>query len=517
MVIDMDQFNLIKVNVNQFYGIEIDPFASYIAKVAMWIIDHQMNVEASIYIGATYARLPLKEQAEIVNKNSLLINWHNVLDIRECNFILGNPPFVGNYRMTEEQTGELKSIAKGLKKVGQMDYVAGWFIKAAEYIEDTNIRVGFVSTNSIVQGEQAINLWPYLMETKKIKIFFAHQTFKWTNEARGKAAVYCVIVGFSHKDVLQKTLFTYPNISGEPVYSIVKNISQYLFDSPTSFIKTRSKPFSDVPPMVYGTKPVDGGNYIFNEEEMIKFIKAEPLSEKYFVKYIGADELIYNKPRYILYLKDCLPQDLRKMPLVRARMLAVQEKRRDSPKVATRKWGDTPALLTEDRYEKTDVLIIPIHTSENREYIPIAYYSKDTMGSNAVFQISNANSYLFGVLTSRMHMDWMRLVAGRLESRYRYANTIVYNNFVFPETNEKEKRKISQLADQILSIRNMYYQTGSTLADLYDSINMPVELRKAHSELDIAVEKAYRGKRFNNNSDRLTHLLTLYAEKTNKK
>lgn len=516
MVLDIQQFELIKVNVNQFYGIEIEPFASYIAQVAMWIIDHQMNVEASIFLGATYARLPLKEKAMIQNDNSLLLDWNLLLPSDECNYILGNPPFIGYTLLTDSQNKEMELITAGTGVGGALDYVGAWYIKAGRYIQNTNIRVAFVSTNSITQGEQAIALWKCLFNNYKINIFFAHHTFKWTNEARGKAAVYCIVIGFSNKEIPTKTLYTYPDITEQAISTKASHINQYLLDAPNLFIERRRKPISDVPPMVKGSQPTDGGHFIFTEEEKNEFLKNEPLAEMYFLKFVGGKELINNTYRYMLYLKDCPPQELRKMPYVRERVLAVQKMRLESKKPATRKWAENPTLLTEDRYEKTDVLVIPRHSSENREYVPIAYYSSDTICSDAVFQISNANAYLFGILNSKMHMDWMRLVAGRLESRYRYSNTIVYNNFVFPVPTEKQAKEIARLAEEILSIRKKYFLTGSTLADLYDSVYMKPDLRKAHSNLDMAVDKAYRGKRFDSASERLAFLFDLYEKQTSK-
>lgn len=514
MVLDIEQFDKIKVNVDQFYGIEIEPFASYIAQVAMWIIDHQMNVEASIFLGGTFARLPLKEKAMIVNDNSLTLNWNSLLDARDCSYILGNPPFVGYTELKGEQPKDMERITAGTGIGGTLDYVGAWYIKAARYIQYTNIKVAFVSTNSIVQGEQAISLWNCLFNMYQINIFFAHHTFKWTNEARGKAAVYCVIIGFSATEIQPKTIYTYPNITEQAISIKANNINQYLIDAPNIFIKRRSKPISNVPKMVKGSQPTDGGNFIFTQEEKESFIKIEPLSEKYFIKYVGARELINNNPRYILYLKDCPPQELRKMPFVGERVLSVQKTRLESNKAATRKWADFPTLLTEDRYEKTDVLAIPSHSSENREYIPIAYYSSNTVISNAVFQISHANEYIFGILNSRMHMDWMRLVSGKLESRYRYSNTIVYNNFVFPTPSERQEAEITGLSNHILSLREKYFETGSTLADLYDSVYMPADLRKVHTDLDKAVDKAYRAKKFDSSSDRLDYLFDLYLNHT---
>lgn len=347
MVLEIDEF--VWIDVDQFYGIEIDEFASQIAQVALWLIDHQMNMLVSNEFGEYFVRLPLKKKANIVYGNSLQINWNDVVPSKNLSYILGNPPFVGSSIMSDEQKEDIKPIIEKIKNSGSLDYVTAWYIKAADYIQLTKIKVGFVSTNSIVQGDQAIVLWKHLFYTKRITIHFAHQTFKWTNEARGKAAVYCIIVGFSNFPDLPKSLYSYPDISGDPTMSTVKNINQYLLDAPTVFIEKRSKPISNISPMLYGTKPTDGGNFLFSEEEMKDFINLEPLSAAYFKKWIGARELTTGQHRYVLYLKDCPPNELRKMPYVMERIEAVKKMRLESKKEATRKWAEFPTLFAEDR------------------------------------------------------------------------------------------------------------------------------------------------------------------------
>ena len=500
----------VKVDVDQFYGIEIDEFASQIAQVALWLIDHQMNMKVSNEFGEYFVRLPLRKRPHIVHGNALLLDWESVVSKDELNYILGNPPFIGNYLMTPKQKADTKAVTSVIDKPGQMDFVAGWYIKSAQYIRFTKIKVGLVSTNSIVQGEQAITLWKYLMYQLDVEIHFAHQTFQWNNEAKGKAAVYCVIVGFSSMKGLPKTLFSYPSIKGEPTSKSVDSINQYLLEAPTIFIEKRSKPIDNVPRMIYGTKATDGGNLIFTEKEKEEFIQKEPLSEKYIRTWIGAKELINGYRRYCLYLKDCPPSELRKMPYVLERVQAVREMRLASTDSSTLKWADSPTLFQTDRTVKGDMLIIPATSSENRKYLPIGYFEAGTIANNAVFQLPNADDYVFGILNSSMHMAWMRTVGGRLKGDYRYSNTLVYNNFVFPEPTEKQKSDIEKKAQKILEVRSKY--PDSTLADLYDSLATPPDLLKSHQDLDKAIEKAY-GSTFKTDEERVEFLFELYQEK----
>lgn len=503
--LSLDFNNIIKCNVSQFYGIEIDSFSAQIAQVALWIVDHQMNIEASLYFGASFARLPLSEHANIANDNSLDVNWGDILDPRDCDYLLGNPPFIGARLMTKEQKDDVKKVFEGTKGFGDLDYVSCWFMKASNYANN-HTKVSFVSTNSIVQGQQATLLWEQLFE-KGVHINFAYRTFKWNNEATGVAAVYCVIIGFSKKNEKDKKIYENENMI------TVKQINQYLLDAPTIFIKKRSKPIEDsVPPMMFGSTPIDGGNYLFTKKEMMEIVEKEPLSEKYFRPWIGSKELVNNYQRYCLYLADCPPQDLRNMPYVLKRVEAVRKLRSESSRKNTREAADFPTRLADDRTVNEEILIIPRVTSENRNFIPIGYFEYPAICSDSAFQLVNADKYLFGILNSSMHMAWTKTVCGRLKGDYRYSNTIVYNNFVFPDPTEDQKKAIEKKAQKILDVRNYY--TNSTLADLYDSLTTPPDLFKAHQELDNVVEKAYRSKKFENDTDRLSHLFNLYKKMT---
>lgn len=508
MTLDIDLW--VKIDVDQFYGIEIDEFASQIAQVALWLIDHQMNMKISNEFGEYFVRLPLRKRPHIVHGNALLIDWESVVSKDKLSYILGNPPFVGSSLMTREQKEDLRQVTKVIPKSGSLDFVAGWYVKSADYIRGTKIKVGLVSTNSVVQGEQAIILWRYLMYQKDVEIHFAHQTFNWTNEAKGKAAVYCVIVGFNSMVGIPKTLYSYPNIKGDPTSKSVDIINQYLLEAPIIFIERRREPLSGVPPMLYGTKPTDGGNLIFTKEEKEDFIQKEPVSEKYFRPWVGSRELVNGYQRYCLYLANCPPAELRKMPYVRERAEAVRKMRLGSKKAATRDLADFPTRLAEDRVTDNDILIIPRVTSENRNFIPIGYYEYPTVCSDSAFQLVDADDYLFGILNSSMHMAWMRTVGGRLKGDYRYSNTIVYNNLVFPEATEKQKKDIEKSARKILDVRSKY--TNSTLADLYDPLATPPDLLKAHRDLDRSVERAY-GKTFKTDEDRVAFLFEKYQEK----
>lgn len=500
----------VKVDVDQFYGIEIDEFASQISQVAMWLIDHQMNMKVSKEFGEYFVRLPLTKRPHIVHGNALNLDWKEIVSQKELNYILGNPPFIGSSLMTKEQKFDLKQVTKSIPKAGLLDFVTAWYVKSADFIRGTKIQVGLVSTNSVVQGEQAIVLWKYLMYQKDVNIHFAHQTFQWNNEAKGKAAVYCVIIGFSCMTGLPKTLYSYPNIKGKPTGKSVKIINQYLLEAPVVFIEQRRKPISDVPLMIKGSQPTDGGNLLFKEDEMNEFIRKEPLSRKYFRPWIGSRELVNGYQRYCLYLANCPPKELRKMPHVMERVEAVREMRLQSKKAATRKWADFPTRLTEDRTVEGDILIVPSVTSEHRKIIPMGYFEHGTIATNAVFQVTNADMYLFGILNSAMHMAWMKTVCGRLKGDYRYSNTLVYNNFIFPEATEKQKNDIKEKAQRILNVRKKY--ADSTLADLYDTLTTPPDLLKSHNDLDKSVDKAY-GKIFKTDEERVAFLFKKYKER----
>ncbi|EZH64286.1 methylase (plasmid) [Bacillaceae bacterium JMAK1] len=506
--------DMVRIDVDQFYGIEIEDFSAQVTQVAMWIIDHQMNMMISEEFGQYMIRLPLRRSPNVVHGNALLLDWgKEVLKGREASYIFGNPPFVGSSYMTPEQKSDAKHIFKSIGvPTGQLDFVAAWFIKAVDVIQGTKTRVAFVGTNSIVQGQQANTLWKYILKRKGMVIEFAHQTFRWNSEAKGKAVVYCVIVGFSKDRHRKKHLFTYPDINGEPTLVSARNINHYLVDAETIIIQKINDTLSDVPKMIKGSSPVDNGNYLFNEDEMIDFINKEPLSEKYFRKWIGASELINDRRRYCLYLKYCPPNELQRMPKVKELMEAVRAFRLKSTKKATVRWAQYPREFPENRVSEDDFLVIPRVTSENREYVPIGYFTSDSICSDSAFQIPNATPYIFGILNSSMHMAWVRTIAGRLKGDYRYSNTLVYNTFPFPEPTDKQVKEIEKHVGIILDVRNEYFEQGNTLAHLYDPIAMPQKLRKVHIALNNAVDRSYGFRKEKMDEKRMEFLIDRYVE-----
>jgi len=511
----LDVGELIKVNVNQFYGIEIEEFPSQIAQTAMWLIDHQMNRLVAKRFGQYFVRIPLKEAATIIQGNALKTNWEDIIPKEELNYILGNPPFLGARVMTKEQSQELITIFNGMKNVGNLDYVCAWYKKACDYIQVTDIRCAFVSTNSICQGQQVPIIWKEMFQNG-IHINFAHQTFKWSNEARGKAAVYCIIVGFSLQDEKEKTLFIYEDIKAEPKAITARQINAYLMDAENVFIESRTETIvASMPQMVFGNMPNDGGHLIIEENEYDEFIKAEPQAKKFIRKFLGANEFINNKKRYCLWLVGAKPEELRECPRIMERIAKVKEHREKSKREATQKLSRFPSLFGEIRHPKDgNYLLIPAVSSERREYIPMGFIDCSNISSDANLIIPHATLYHFGVLTSRMHMAWMRATAGRLELRYRYSKDVVYNNFPFPNASKAQKEAIIQKAQEVLEAREKY--PTSSLADLYDPLTMPKELAKAHKELDLAVDKLYRKTPFKDDTERVAFLFELYKQLTNK-
>jgi len=491
------------VNVHQFYGIEIEEFPAQIAQVAMWLMDHQMNIEVGNHFGEAYARIPLKSSATIVCGNALQIAWESVVTKDKLSYILGNPPFVGYTYQTAEQKRDMAAIFAGNKRAGKLDFVAAWYKKAADYATNTAIQCAFVSTNSITQGEQATTLWQPLME-QGLSINFAHRTFKWSNEARGVAAVHCVIIGFTmspgHK---LKKLFDENGVPHE-----VPNINSYLTAAENVFVDVRTKPLCDVPEMSSGNRPADGGHLIIEDVDYEEFISAEPMTLPYIKRLLGAKEFLNNKRRWCLWLVGVSPSELRKMPRVMARVELCRQDRLNAPDEGRRKLADKPALFRETKNPST-CIVIPEVSSERREYIPMDFLDSSTICTNLLQIIPNATLYHFGVLISTMHMAWTRAVCGRLKSDYRYSNKLVYNNFPWPEVDEKQQVKISELAQKVLDARALY--PSSSLADLYDPNTMPPELIDAHRKLDAAVEKAY-GRRFSNDADRVAFLFEKYEE-----
>jgi len=478
LMVDIDFVDLLKVDVEQFYGIEYEGFPCQIAQVGMWLIDHQMNMRVSDEFGVYHARLPLTQSATIVHGNALRINWEDVVSKHELSYILGNPPFVGRRYRTPEQIEEVDMYFS----YKDIDYVACWHKKSANLIQNTNIRCAFVSTNSITQGEQVSALWEELMTDLKITINFAHKTFKWSNEAKGKAAVYCVIVGFSTANKTDKQL-SYFNEMGEIQCIIANNINGYLQDAPNVFIKSRSKPLCNAPIMKNGNVPLDGDALKIEDSDYSLFENCP-----YVKKLIGGRELLHNEKRYVLWLVGANPAEIKKMPHVIQRIEMCRQARLKAKDAGTKKLADTP-MFFRDTNNPENYIALPMVSSERRKYIPMAYLDSDTIPTNQVQTIPNATLYHFGVLTSNVHMAWTRAVCGRLKSDYRYSKDIVYNNFPWAQADDKQKADIEKLAQAVLDARGMY--PTSSLADLYDPLTMPPGLLKAHRTLDTAVMKLY--------------------------
>jgi hypothetical protein len=505
----LDISHLSRINVDQFYGIEIEEFPAQIAQVAMWLMDHQMNMILSSEFGLYYVRLPLKTRPGIKKGNALTEDWKKLVAPKDLSYILGNPPFVGSKFLSDDQRNEMAAIFSNSKKSGILDYVSAWYVKAAEYIQNTDIKVGFVSTNSITQGEQVGPLWDLLLNKFGIKIHFAHRTFKWSSQARGKAAVHCVIIGFAISKPDDPTLFDYDTPDAEAHQIKVGHINPYLVDAPDVLLFNRSSPICDVPKIGIGNKPIDDGNYLFTKEGKDSFIALEPLSEKWFRPWIGSDEFINGYERYCLWLGDCPPDELRKMPEVMKRVEAVRQSRLRSKSEPTIKLAETPTRFHVENMPKTPYVVIPKVSSERRKYIPIGFISPEILSSDLVFVVPNASLYHFAILTSGMHMAWVRYVCGRLKSDYRYSIGIVYNNFPWPEPSEKQRSNIEKAAQSLLDARSKF--PSSNFADLYDPRSMPQELVKAHIRLDAEVEKTY-GNRFASDGDRVAFLFEKYLE-----
>ena len=481
--------NPIQVSISQFYGIEINDFAVTVAKTALWIAESQMMKETEDIVHMSLDFLPLKSYANIVEGNALRMDWETVVPKHKLSYIMGNPPFVGYSLQSTEQKKDILSIyvdekGKPYKTAGKIDYVSGWYFKAAQLMVNTTIRTAFVSTNSITQGEQVAAVWKPLYDRFGIHIDFAHRTFRWDSEASLKAHVHCVIVGFSTTATARAKLIYTSERS-----QVVSNINAYLMDAPTIFLESLSKPLCAVPAMKSGGKPVEGGNLIFTEDEKAEFIAKEPMAEQFMRPFVGSDDFINGHPRWCLWLLNATPKELRAMPLVMERVERVREFRAASVKAATREYANYPTRFMEIKQPETDYLIIPATSSENRRYIPIGYLDKNTIASNAASFVPSATIYDFGILTSNVHMAWMRAVCGRLEMRYRYSVNIVYNNFPWPTPTDAQKAKIEQTAQAILDARALY--PDASLADLYDEVAMPPELRKAHQQNDRAVMQAY--------------------------
>lgn len=510
----MDFGNPIKVSIDQFYGIEINDFAVTVARTALWIAENQTMQETEGIVHMDLDFLPLKTSAHIVRENSLRIDWNDVVPKNRLNYIMGNPPFVGYSLQSPGQKKDILSIyvdRKGspYKNAGKIDYVSGWYFKAAELIQGTNIRAAFVSTNSITQGEQVAGVWKPIYERFGIHIDFAYRTFIWDSEANLKAHVNCVIIGFScSRNDDKRKLF-----SGERM-QLVSNINPYLVNAENIFIDGRSTPLCDVPILLNGGKPTEGGYLILSELEKDSLLKEEPLASAFIRPYMMGKDFIHRKPRYCLWMVHADPSILKKCPKVLDRIEKVREYRLKSPKAATKKKAATPMLFDEVRECKTDYVAIPKVSSERRRYIPMEYLKAEIIPGDKLFMIQGSTLYHFGVLTSNIHMSWMRAVCGRLEMRYSYSNTIVYNNFPWPEPTDAQRQKIERTAQMILDARALY--PGASLADLYDPLTMPPELLKAHQQNDRAVMAAYgispKDEAFRNEAACVAMLMQRYQE-----
>lgn len=501
---------LIKVNISQFYGIEINDFACTVAKTALWIAESQTLKETSAIAGRPIDFLPLKTNAYIHEGNALRLDWSEVIAPEKLNYIMGNPPFVGGMLMSREQKQDMLDIfGAKTKGIGELDYVGAWYKKAAEMMDNNaSIKAAFVSTNSITQGEQVAILWKPLFENHGIHFNFAYRTFRWDSEADIKAHVHCVIIGFSKVDTPSKRLF----LSDSQTLS-VKNINGYLSDAPDVFIENRGTPLCDAPAMNFGNMPRDGGGFILSEEERDELLKKEPLAAKWVHLFLGAHEFINNKKRYCLWLQGASPAEIRQCPTVLQRVNSVREMRLASTAASTRKMAETPTLFAQITQPLgKEFIIVPSVSSEKRRYVPMGFMDKNTIASNLVFTITDASLYHFGVLTSNVHMAWMRVVCGRLEMRYRYSKDIVYNNFPWCQPTEEQKARIEQTAQAILDARAKY--PDCSLADLYDEVTMPPELRRAHQENDRAVMAAYGFSTKMTESECVAELFKMYQNLT---
>jgi len=551
--------DIIWLDVDMMYGIEYEEFPARIAEVAMWLIDHQMNMQISNEFGQYFVRLPLKKAAKIIHGDALETDWQNLLNpVNEINvvakhaniylveepieeyktvnvqtetfevykgkkpqheqekrfdYILGNPPFIGSKMMTQSQRNLVIKEFDSIQGAGVLDYVTAWYIKAAKYIQGTKTKVAFVSTNSIVQGEQTSILWGQMLTKYNIKIHFAHRTFKWSNEAKGNAAVYCVIVGFANYDTNNKSIFEYEDIKGEAHEIKVKNINPYLVDAKDVLINKRTTAICKVPKIKFGNQPIDGGWLILDEQERNEAVKNEPFIEKYIRRYYGSEEFINGRIRYCLWFENFDPSELKSSKFLMSRIGNVRKFRLESERKDTQKLADTPTQFAFKSHEDSEYIIIPSVSSERRKYIPIGFMSANEIASNLCLIIPNAKLFHFGVLTSLMHISWVKNICGRLKSDFRYSNGIVYNNYPWPENSTvKQIKLIEEKAQKVIDTRLEFPK--STMADLYEPDGMPPALVKAHNELDKAVDLAYRSQAFTSEANRMEFLFELYEKYT---
>lgn len=504
--------NIIQVSIQQFYGIEINDFAVSVAKTALWIAESQMFEETKDIIYSNNDFLPLKTYTHIVEGNALRLDWNTVVPNYQTTYIISNPPFIGARLQTQEQKKDLKDIFGKQKGINNLDYVSGWYKLASEYMKGTRIKAAFVSTNSITQGEQPAILWKPIFEDKDFNFNFAYRTFRWDSEAKTKAQVHVIIIGFSYVKSKTKVLYSESNIP-----NVVSNINSYLLEGSNVFVSERTSPISNVDLMNFGSMPNDGG-YLskIDQDEMNTIISKYPQTESVFHKLIGSSEFLNNRTRYCLWLYHVDPSLWRKVPPILERVEKVRKLREDSKRPSTKNLAATPYLFGEIRQPDSNYLVIPAHSSQNRRYIPMGFESPDVIASNALLIIPNSSLYEFGIMESNVHMGWVRTVAGRIKSDYRYSAKVVYNNFPWPKVNEEQRKKIEKTAQGIIDARNLY--PNASLADLYDELSMPPELRKAHQANDRAVMAAYglpvKG---TTESDAVAHLFKMYEKLIEKK
>jgi len=499
------QLALSRIKLSQFYGIELDDFAHEIAILSLWLAEHQMNVRFKEVFGKTNPSLPLKEGGKVVCGNAARVDWSKVCpkDRDHEVYILCNPPYLGSSLEDQEQKKDMSLVFDGIDGYKNLDYIACWFLKGANYIKERNARLAFVSTNSICQGEQVALIWPHIFSSD-LEIGFAHTAFKWTNNAKLNAGVTCVIIGLRNISKKEKKIY-----SGA-IVTVAGNINPYLSPGDNIIIEKRSRPISHIPPMAYGSKAVDGGNLILSTEEKNSILEKYPQSQKFIKKFTGSNEFINGIDRWCIWIPDALEKEALKIPEIKRRVDAVRTMRLESDKAATQEAADCPHAFGEIRYKAANSIIIPSVTSERRKYLPIGFLDAETVVSNSAHLVLNSEAYVFGLIISNMHMIWVRATAGQLETRIRYSSAICYNNFPMPELTTKQKEIIAQHVYNVLEEREAHSE--KTMAELYDPDEMPAGLREAHHSLDLAVERCYRSKPFTSDEERLEYLFKLYEE-----
>ena len=505
-----------RITVDQFYGIEIGEFPARIAETALWMMDHIMNNRLSLAFGQSYVRIPLEGSPHILNADALETDWAALLPPEECSYVFGNPPFAGAKLQSEEQRAQVRRIAALGKTGGTLDYVTAWFIKAGEYVQTGRARIGFVATNSITQGEQVAQLWPILFTRASLSIAFAHRTFAWGSDARGKAHVHVVIIGLDGLDRgrVDKRLFSYPDINGEPEETLHAALSPYLFDAggladPHLVVREESRPINGMGKLKTGVQMIDNGILTFNEDGKEAFLASEPDAFQFFRRYIGGDEFINGFHRWILYLREATPGDLKRLPMIARKVAEVRAYRAASKRASTQKMADYPTFVGVDERLETDYLVIPNTSSERREYVPIGWLGSDVIANQKLRILPDATLQNFALLTSTMHMAWMRTVTGRMKNDYMYSVGVVYNTFPAPPAGANLS-KLEPLAQAVLDARAAH--PGATLSDLYDHDLMPPNLRRGHLALDRAVDRLYRAKGFASERERVEHLFMLYEK-----